>query len=349
MPQDKKLISRYDNFQMAKKIQLNSLYGALSNEYFRWFSFNNAEGITLSGQLTIRWIAEKMNTYINDVLKTNNINYVVYSDTDSIYVSFEKIIEKLNITDELKIVQVIDKFCEQKINPFMKECFDKLAEKLNSYGQFIFMKRETISSKGIWKAKKMYMLNVWNKEGVQYSKPKLKLVGIQSVRSSVPKICRDAFKKSIDILMNGTEQELIDCVAGVSDIFMKASFNEVSSPIGVNGIDVYCDNTHIYKKGTPIHVKGALLFNDMIKFKKMNNVPPIMNGDKIKYCYLKMPNPIHDKVISCPDELPIEFGLDKYIDRKTQLEKTFITPMDELANLVGWKIIETSTLEGFYE
>jgi len=344
--EDEMLIARYHNMQMAKKIQLNSAYGALGNRYFRWFSFNNAEAITMSGQLSIRWIERKMNEYMNKICKSTGVDYIIASDTDSIYVTFDKLIPPGS--DELEAVKLIDQFCEKKIQPYIDSCYDELAGMMNAYQQKMQMKRETIANKGIWKAKKMYILNAWNVEGVQYDKPKLKIQGIEAVRSSTPHACREKLKEALSIIMNKEESDLQKFISDFRIDFMDLPFEDVAFPRGIKGIGKYTDHAQIYKKGTPIQVKGALLFNHMLKEHKIKSIPPIMDGDKIKFAYLKMPNPIKDTVIATSDYLPKEFKLDKYIDRDIQFDKAFLEPLKSVTSIIGWEVEQRSTLEGFF-
>jgi len=333
--------------QMARKIQLNSAYGAVANQYFRWFNFDLAEAITMSGQLSIRWIEKKINQYMNKLLKTD-ADYVIASDTDSIYVEMDELVKKLGTDDELKIVNALDKFCEEKIQPYIDDCYQELADYMNAYQQKMKMKRETIANKGIWRGKKMYILNAWNVEGVQYEKPKLKLQGIEAVRSSTPHACRENIKKSLEIIMNGNKQQLKEFIDKFKSDFEKLPFEDVAFPRGVKGMSKYHDSSTIYKKSTPIHVKGALLFNMMLKKHNIKDIAPIQDGDKIKFTYLKMPNPVHDIVIATTDELPKALGLEDYIDREMQFNKSFLDPIKSITDVIGWELEEKSTLEEFF-
>ena len=351
--QVEKDIAKFHNLQMAKKIQLNSAYGALSNIYFRWFNFNHAEAITTSGQLSIRWVEKKMNEFMNKMLKTKGVDYIIASDTDSIYVEMNEIVHavygsELSETDELKIVKAIDIFCEQKIQPKLDEWYQELADMMNAYQQKMQMKRETIANKGIWRGKKMYILNAWNVEGVQYDKPKLKLSGIEAVRSSTPHACRENIKKALSIVMNENEIALHKFIAEFHSKFITLPFEDVAFPRGIKGMSKYTDRSSIYKKGTPIQVKGALIFNDMLRQKGLTNIPPISDGDKVRFAYLKMPNPVRDTVIATPDELPIEFNLDKYIDRELQFNKSFLEPLKSITSIIGWDTEERATLDDFF-
>ena len=356
-PEDEKLIARYHNMQLAKKIQLSSAYGALGNEYFRWFSFNNAEAITTSGQLSIRWIEKKINEFLTKLL-SRNADYIIASDTDSIYVNFGPLVEKVlkDKTDE-EIVRALDEFVEAKIQPFINKCYEELADTMNAYKQKMQMKRETIANKGIWRKKKMYILNTWNVEGVQFDKPKLKMMGIEAVRSSTPMSCRDNIKKALEILMNENEVNLQRFIAEFRKEFMKLPFEDVAFPRGVkfnyyerapNG-GVYQMRYKLEDKSLPIQVKGSLLYNRMVdKLKLQKKYPHIQEGDKIRFAYLKMPNPVHESVFAVPDIMPPEFDLDRYVDREKQFEKAFLDPLEAITRIIGWQVEKKSTLEGFF-
>jgi DNA polymerase elongation subunit (family B) len=351
--EDEKLVARYHNMQMAKKIQLNSAYGALANQFFRWFSFDHSEAITMSGQLSIRWIEKKMNWYMNKLLNNHNvkdIDFVIASDTDSIYVEMDHLVAHLDTTDELKIVAAIDQFCEQKIQPYLDKCYAELAEYMNAYQQKMQMKRETIANKGIWRGKKMYILNAWNVEGVQYSEPKLKLQGIEAVRSSTPKACRENIKKALGIIMNGTQDELQKFIEKFREEFMQLPFEDVAFPRGVKGMWKYNkDKSQIYDKGSPIHVKGALIFNHLLIKNKINSIPKIQDGDKIRFAYLKIPNPVRESVIAVPDEIPRELAyINDYIDRDVQFNKSFLEPLNSITDVIGWATEKRSTLDDFF-
>jgi DNA polymerase elongation subunit (family B) len=194
----------------------------------------------------------------------------------------------------------------------------------------------------------MYILNAWNVEGVQYDKPKLKMSGIEAVRSSTPHACRENIKKAFEIVMNGSQSDLIEFVEEFRTKFMGLPFEQVAFPRGIKGMSKYADASTIYRSGTPIQVKGALLFNHMLKIKGVKNIPPIQDGDKIRFAYLKVPNPVNDTVIATPDELPDEFGLDKYIDRELQFDKSFLEPLRSITSVIGWTAEHISTLEDFF-
>lgn len=344
------LIAKYHNLQLAKKIQLNSAYGALGNEYFRWFNFDMAEAITMSGQLAIRWIERKFNEYLNRLLKTDKVDYIIASDTDSIYVNLEPLVNMFPTDDMQKKIKALDEFCEKKLQKMINDAYEELATYTQAYQQKMFMKRETIADKGIWKAKKMYILNAWNVEGVQYSEPQLKLQGIEAVRSSTPKACRASIKQALKIIMNEDEATVQAYIAKFKTEFMQLPFEEVAFPRGVKGMDKYADKHTVYAKGTPIHVKGALLYNHMIKKKGLGKkYQEIGDGDKIKFALLKMPNPLHDTVISVLDELPSEFDLQRYVDYDAQFQKSFLEPIKSIMDTIGWDTEKRATLMSFFD
>ena len=285
------------------------------------------------------------------MLKTNNVDYVIASDTDSVYIEMKALVEKIDkCVPEEKVVQIIDQFCENIIQPKLDAWYEELADMMNAYQQKMQMKRETIANKGIWRGKKMYILNAWNVEGVQYVKPKLKLQGIEAIRSSTPYACREKIKEALNIIMNGAESDLQKFICDFRSEFMILPFEQIAFPRGVKGLKDYSDENRIYKKSTPIHVKGSLLYNNLIsnnealskKYEKIND------GDKIRFAYLKEPNPIKDSVIACIDKLPEELELNKYIDRDKQFDKSFLEPIKSIADLINWKAEHLSTLEGFF-
>jgi DNA polymerase elongation subunit (family B) len=345
-------IARCNNIQMAKKIQLNSAYGAIGNNYFRYYKLDNAEAITLGGQLSIRWIEAKMNSYINKILKTDNIDYVVASDTDSIYLNLGPLVESVykgREKDAESIVSFLDKICQMELEKYISNSYEELAQYVNAYEQKMFMKRETIAERGIWTAKKRYILNAWDIEGVRFSEPKLKIMGIEAVKSSTPAPCRSMIKDALKLMMSGTEDDVIDFIEKSRIQFKKLSPSDIAFPRTVSDVDKYKSNLSIYAKGTPIHARGALLFNHHIKDKKLTEkYNTINNGEKIKFCYLKKPNPIHENVISFINEFPIELGLINYIDYDLQFDKAFLEPLKTLLDSIGWSVEKTSTLDSFF-
>lgn len=343
--ESEKEISRLDNQQMAIKILLNSLYGALGNQHFRYFDLRLAEGVTLTGQLVIRWAEKAMNKAINEILKTNE-DYVIAIDTDSVYVNFGPIIKKFNPKNP---VEFIDKICADHFEKILEKSFKQLHDKMNCYNSRMVMAREVIADRGIWTAKKRYILNVHNNEGVQYAEPKLKIMGIEAIKSSTPEIVRDKLKEVFKIIMNGSESETQEFIQKFKSEFSSLAPEDVAFPRGVSSVTDWRDKKSVYKKGTPIHVRGSLLYNKQITDLKLEKkYEMIQNGEKIKFCYLKLPNPIRENVISFPSYLPPELKLHNYINYNLQFEKTFIEPLTFILNAIDWTAEPKLDLEDIF-
>ena len=353
-----KAIAQNHNMQLAKKIQLNSAYGALSNEYFRWFDPKLAESITLSGQLSIKWIEREMNKYLNKLFKTKDVDYVIACDTDSMYITLERLVSQCfdESAEVGKVVEFLDRACEDRLEPFIESCYEQLSGYVNAYDQKMKMKREAIANKGIWTAKKRYILNVWNNEGVQYTEPKLKMMGIEAVRSSTPQACRENIKKCIKVIMNETEDATIEFIQKFRKEFSKLEFEDVAFPRGVKLSHDVKDGEFTTRKmyalgdkALPIHVRAALLYNDMLNKKKLNQrFPIIQDGDKIKFCYMRQPNPVRENVFACPSALPRQLGMHEYIDYDTQYEKSFVEPIKTILDAIGWQVEKKASLEEFF-
>jgi DNA polymerase elongation subunit (family B) len=348
----KKEIARCNNIQMAKKISLNSAYGAIGNQYFRYFKLANAEAITLSGQVSIRWIENKMNEYLNKLLQTEEVDYVIASDTDSIYLNLGPLVTKFfgnKSDDKAAIVGILDKICQEKLEPFIECSYQALADYVSAYEQKMSMKRENIADRGIWTAKKRYILNVWNSEGVAYTEPKLKVMGIEAVKSSTPAPCRQMLKESFKIMMSGSEDAMIEYIDQCRSKFKKLAPEEISFPRSVSDVTKYKSSSDIYVKATPIHVRGALLYNHYIKKGNLTHkYSLIQNGEKIKFCYLKKPNIIHENVISFIQDFPTELNISKYVDYDLQFDKAFLEPLRIILDAIGWSVEKTANLEMFF-
>ena len=347
-----KEIARCNNIQMAKKIALNSAYGAIGNQYFRYYKLANAEAITLSGQVSIRWIENRMNSYLNKLLSTKDTDYVIASDTDSIYLNMGPLVDKFFASksgDKARIVGLLDMVCQEKLEPYIDACYKELAEYVSAYDQKMQMKRENIADRGIWTAKKRYILNVWDSEGVRYEDPKLKVMGIESVKSSTPAPCRKMLKDAFKILMTGNEDDMIKFIDECRSEFKTLPPESISFPRSVSDVVKYASSSDIYIKGTPIHVRGALLFNHHIKKHNLTNkYSLIQNGEKIKFCYLKKPNILHENIISFISDFPKELGIDKYIDHDLQFEKSFLEPLKAILDAINWSVEKTVNLEMFF-
>ena len=348
-----KEIARCNNIQMAKKISLNSAYGAIGNEHFRYYKTANAEAITLSGQVSIRWIENKMNRYLNKLLGTEKEDYVIASDTDSIYLNLGPLVDKFfaaKSSNKTAIVSLLDKICQEKLEPFIEKSYQELASYVSAYEQKMSMKRENIADRGIWTAKKRYILNVWDSEGVRYNEPKMKIMGLETARSSTPAYFRDKLYAAFQIIIGKSNDELIAFINGVRSETKERPYDEVAFPRGVNNLSKYRHPKDIYSKGTPIHVRGALLYNWYVKKHKVEHKHPfIQEGEKIKFMYLKTPNPLHENCISFFGELPKEFGIEKYVDYQTQFEKSFLEPLKNVLQCIGWHHEKVITIGSFFE
>jgi DNA polymerase elongation subunit (family B) len=340
----KREMNQLDNSQMAIKILMNSLYGALGNKYFRYFDIRIAEGITLSGQLSIRWAEKHMNIAMNKIMNTTAIDYVIYMDTDSLYVKFEPMIKQVKPKDP---VAFLDKACEQKFEKVLEVAYATMFDQQNAFKNTMAMKREAIADAGIWTAKKRYILNVHNSEGVQYAEPKLKIMGIEAVKSSTPQVVRTKFKEAYAIMLSGNEKDLQKFVADFYEVFKRLEPEDVSFPRGVSEIDKWRDRNTMFKKGCPIHVRGAILYNYYMKALNIRG-EELKNGNKVKFCYLKMPNHIGQNIISFPNFLPKELKLHDRIDYNQQFDKTFKEPLKLVSDAINWQLEHVNTLESFF-
>jgi DNA polymerase elongation subunit (family B) len=344
-------ISKYHNFQLVRKVGLNSCYGALGNSHFRFYSRELAESITLSGQLSIRWVMNEINRFLNQQIGTKDCDYVVASDTDSIYLRLDNLVKKVlpKETNKEKIVNFLDKASKKVIQPFITECYSRLSDMMNAFENRMFMEREVIADKGIWTAKKRYMLNVWDSEGVRYENPKMKIMGIETARSSTPLIVREKLKTAIAIILREDNEKLVQFIEDFRQEFRNLPVSEVAFPRSCNGLAKYSGENTIYAKGTPIAVKGSLIYNELLEKKKLKRkYRSIIEGDKIKFLYLKEPNPLREKVISFPSSLPSDLGLDSYVDYDLQFEKSFIDPLNNIVEKIGWRMDREQTLESLF-
>jgi len=347
----KNQISKYNNMQMNLKITLNSAFGAMGNQHFRYFDQRIAEAITTSGQLSIKWIEKEINRFLNELLKTDQ-DYVVAVDTDSVYITMDNLVKSVfgdDITDKTKVIDFLDKVCSEKMEKIIDESYQKLKDYMNAYDQKMVMKRENISDRALWTAKKRYIMNVYDSEGVRYKEPQLKIMGIEAIRSSTPAACKQKMKDIFKIIMNGTEEDAIQYIDDFREEFKTLSAEDIFFPRSVRGMKKYHDAAHLYIKGTPVHVKGALLYNKLLKdHKLLGDYPKIQDGEKIKFAYLKKQNTVGGEVIAIPNQLPSEFKLQEYIDYDKQFSKSFIEPMSSVMNAVGWQTERISTLEDFF-
>jgi len=337
-------IATAQNKQMAIKILMNSLFGAIGNKWYRYFDLRVAEGITLTGQHVIKWCERAINSELNKILGTDD-DYVIAIDTDSVYVNFAPFVKKFNPVDPVKF---LDEACENHFNPMFERSMKDLFDDMNCFENRMVMEREVIADRGIWQAKKRYILNVHNSEGVQYEKPKLKIMGIEAIKSSTPEVARGWMRELFPVLMSGTEAETQAYIRKCKEKFRKLRPDQVAAPRGVTDIDKWVTSDG-YKKGCPIHVRGSILYNKALAEKRLDKkYELIQNGNKMKYTYLRLPNPLKENVISFMDYLPPELGLDKYIDYDLQFDKAFLDPVQSILDSIGWKSEPKATLEDFF-
>ena len=354
-PKLQKTIAKFNNIQMAKKISLNSAYGAIGNVWFRYYNLLVAEAITTSGQLAIRYIEHALNEYLNKILNTRGEDYIIASDTDSVYITFDKLVTNVFVsdTDDSKVVEFLDRVAKEKIEPFIDKSYQDLAEYVNAYEQKMQMKREVIADKGIWVAKKRYILNAHDVEGVRYKEPKLKIMGVEAVKSSTPAACREKIKEALTIIMNEDDKVLNSFIQDFRTEFMNLKPELIAYPRSVNGLNKWTESHNLFKKGAPIHCKGAILYNHLLQDKKLQGkYPYIQEGDKIKFLHMKTPNVYQSTSISFMTKLPNELNLHNFIDYDMQFEKSFVEPLKFITNIIKWQIDGSygtqGTLEGFF-
>jgi DNA polymerase elongation subunit (family B) len=342
-------VTSLNSKQMAAKILMNSLYGASGNVYFRFYDIRIAEGITMTGQYIIRYVAKKLNEYLNKESGTKDVDFSFYSDTDSTYLSLGNYVKKHFEGSKKELAEKIDQFCETHLAKIIDNACKDVFEYLNVYQKRIVFKREIIADSGVWLAKKRYALNVYNSEGVVYDPPKLKVQGMEIVRSSTPASVRSALKESVGIVLTQDEATLKEFVRQLEEKWHKLPHPQIAFPRTVNNVGQYSDSNSIFKKGTPIHVRGALMYNKLIRDKNLDKkYQLILEGDKIKFLYLKEPNPLNTNVITFQASIPPEFDIDKYIDYEKMFEKAFLEPLNSLMQCVNWQIKEQATLEGLF-
>ena len=344
-------ISKYHNFQWAKKIQINSAYGAVANEWFIFYDADNAEAVTITGQIIIQWAERKINKFLNEYFKTKNHDYVIASDTDSLYINLKCLAAASGLTDKTDIIDYLDKFAEEVINPEFKRIFSELTDGFNCNYNALHMKREKIAEKAIWRAKKNYAMYVWDDEGIRNDKPEMKIMGMESVRSSTPEVCRNRIKEAIAIMFDEGESALHRYIDTFREEYMQLPIYDIARPTSVKDYTKWKAGGPVpYKSGAPMHVKAAIHYNRMIKEAALDDKYPLINdGDKIKFLNLVKFNPVGDKVFGAPDgNFPKELDIEKYVDKAAMFEQSFVDPVKSLLEAAGWATEVHDNLEGFF-
>ncbi|SVC02150.1 uncharacterized protein METZ01_LOCUS255004, partial [marine metagenome] len=289
------------------------------------------------------------------ILETKNEDYVIASDTDSVYITFDKLVSNVfeEGTEPSKIVDFLDKIAKEKLEPFMAKSYTALAKTMNAYEQKMEMGREVIAERGIWSAKKRYILNCWDIEGVRYKTPQLKIMGIEAVKSSTPQVCREKIRDALKIIMSGDEKMLNTFIQEFRDEFMNLPPEDIAYPRSVNGLKKFSSSSGMFAKGAPIHCKGAILYNYLVKKHKLTNkYPYIDEGAKIKFLHMKQPNIYQSSAFSFMTKIPRELDIVDRIDYDEQFEKSFSQPIRFITEKILWKIDdsygEQGSLEDFF-
>ena len=341
--------SSLDVYQMARKIALNSLYGGMSNKHFRFFDMRYAEAITITGQASILWVMKYVNEYLNNVLKTDGVDYIVAGDTDSLYVTIGDLVEKLGVEDTDKAIELCDRICKEKLSVVIDKSMKDFSNYLNLKKNVVVFKREAIARSAVWTAKKRYALDLYDDEGVRLSEPKIKVTGLEAVRSSTPLVCRTAIKEALMIVLRKNEDDYLEYMDDFRNSYKELEPEKIAAASSCNNLAKYSDEKNVFAKGCPQHVRGALFYNKIIKEKNLDKKYKAINeGEKVKYVFLKLPNPIMSDTISFQKKIPKEFGLDEYIDYDKQFEKNFTMPMKKILDVVNWRDDNYATLADFY-
>lgn len=352
-PEEKKkwtdLRDFYNSYQLVLKILLNSAFGALAAPGFRYCHANFGGAITLNGQMILKWGEKTINEYLNEVLKTEGVDYVIYADTDSLFANLQPLVDKFKLVDKTTIIDFIFKFTDTKLGPRLKDAYAKLSEEMNFVTNRINFKREKISENGVWLGKKRYILNVWDKEGTRYKEPKIAVTGVESVRSSTPQIVRKALTEMFKIIMNSDNPTAIKFIDDFKKQFKAQKVEDIAFPRGANNLLKYTDRNTIYGMKCPLHVRGALLYNHHLKVEKLDDVyESVREGEKVKFVYLKIPNTIRENVIAFPSVLPEELGLHSYIDYDKMFEKSFLDPLENIFAARQWNIEDRDDFDNYF-
>lgn len=332
------MAGRSDTLQYTKKIQINAMYGAVGNAHSMFANSDMASGITSYGRLNIKMTTNYVISEINKMSPDFNV-YIIQQDTDSMYISLDSVVsawDKTNTKTDAEKTEFCDQFIKRFIQPKINESSSKIAYWFNAYEDSLEMDREVIADVMISTGKKRYTARILDNEGVRLTTPKKKIVGLEIKRSSTPGDVRKTLDGVLDLLFEGDNNKLIDYIEAYRKTHTTNSIDSISIPSGVSDIDKYDQIT----KSVPMHVRASKVMNDLIKrMNKESDYPLVVNGDKVKYVFLKEPNIIKSDVIAFKDPRMLEeFKLMKYIDYNRLFERTFINPVETLTNAIGWKL-----------
>lgn len=331
-----------DLAQNTRKVNLNSCYGSFGNEHFRFFDVRQAEAVTMTGQMIIRYVANCVNDYLNQEFGTHT-DYVLASDTDSIYVKLAPVVKNMSGKEA---IDYLDAYCEKEVQRVIDHAFHTIGTVFNTQENILAMKREAIAEHGVWTAKKRYLLWVHDNEGVRFDPPKLKTVGIEAVRSSTPKYARQVIKKALEYFIRDDRDGFYALLDEAERGYLTRPFEDIASPRSCNGMDTYpLLEGGQFTSGTPIQVKGSLVYNRHLEETQLaGRYPKIRDGEKIRFCYLKPQNPLRCNVIAAPNTLPAEWKLEQFLDRQEQFEKTLASPLEAVISHAGWSVRPVATL-----
>lgn len=343
-------VRKYDLLQKAAKIAINSAYGALGNGFFRYYDLRNAEAVTLTGQVIIKWSAKHFNEHLDKMVGVKK-DRVVAIDTDSCYVSFEDFVSKyMSDKDTDFIVNALDQYAEKKVQPLLNSWYKDLADYMNHYDSVMYMKREAIAETGFFIAKKRYALRVWDMEGVRYKEPDTKIMGLETQRSSTPQLARDGLKDAIDLILGGDQARLLTHIDSIHNQYLAIDYREISGVSSANNLAKYSDRSLMPIKGCPGHIKGVLAYNRLAV--SLDGVDPIKDGEKIAWILLREPNKYGSERFAylsgsrIPDAMNPDQIL-RFMDRETMYEKSFIKPLASICDAIGWKYKDEISLEDF--
>tara|TARA_B100001093_G_C26852649_1_gene1025828 strand:- start:2182 stop:4710 length:2529 start_codon:yes stop_codon:yes gene_type:complete len=342
----------FDQLQYTTKILLNSMYGVLGNKTFRFFDIDNAEAVTLTGQQLIKATGEFGSKFYNDELGTDNIDYCIYTDTDSVFFSAKPIIEKrypnIDHDDKVAMTEAILPVAEE-VQEFINRMYDLYATRIHNVSTHRFdIKQELISKAGIWIAKKRYAQWVINQEG--HPVDKLDVKGIDVVRSNFPTAMRKFLADVLQsILENKTQHTLDEMVLDFKEDMKSMDIGDIAKSTGVKDIE-----KHIFKdegiielsKGAPAHVKAAAAYNNMLRRTNNTQLGEIRSGDKIKWVYLRNNKfglgAIAFKNYDDPDEI-LEF-IKKYINYEMIFTRELHNKLEAFYSAMKWGEVPTQSM-----